>query len=180
MLVDLWDLKQSKSQGRPFTANHDLYLATLDTICGVAFGMDKSKAALANEYHHIEGFSTGIYDVSSQPVDFPVAATDADIDALLDIPEMIAIAQKSPFPTLAQWLAMLKPKHARAHFARQSLIKRKTTESLKNMYAMGEKYSAKSALDHLLQREMAAAAKTGRRPDFYSPVIRDEVRIVKG
>ncbi|POR31587.1 Putative cytochrome P450 312a1 [Tolypocladium paradoxum] len=175
LLVDLWGLKLSKAQGRPFSATHDLNLAALDMISSVAFGMGESKAALKQETLHARCFNVDPYRAPNEPADFPTASAGPEIEALLDIPEMVAIAQGSPFPSLAQWLALLKPKHARAHWHRRSLLRRQTARSLHRLALLGEKSVPESALDQLLWREKMAASKMGREPDFYSPAIRDEV-----
>ncbi|PHH62804.1 hypothetical protein CDD81_6696 [Ophiocordyceps australis] len=175
LLVDLWGLKQSKAGTRSFSATRDLYLATLDMISSVAFGMEDSKAALKSEILCTQGFDVEPAEGVHEPVVFPCAPEDAEIEALLDIPDMVALAQSSPFPTMAQWLALLKPKHARAHWNRKSLLRRQTAKSLHRLSLMGEKAVPESALDELLWRESMAASKTGRNADFYSPAIRDEV-----
>ena len=118
LLVDLWRLKQSKADERPFPALRDLYMATLDMISGVAFGMDSSKASLKREIAQMH-CPEGTFSSELRPADFPASRNDPDTEALLNISEMISIAQRSPFPALAQWLALLNPRHARAHCAKQ-------------------------------------------------------------
>jgi len=175
LLVDLWRTKQSKAHDRPFAAGHDLYLTTLDMISSVAFGMEESKSALKAELHAARSFSPSAFEVETEPVCFPPAPEDPEMEVLMDIPDMIAVAQASPFPALAQWLALLKPKHARAHWHRRALLKRQTERCLYNLALLGDKNAPDSALHQLLWREKMAASRAGRRPDFYSPAIRDEV-----
>jgi hypothetical protein len=175
-LVELWDLKRRKAQGRPFKADHDFYLAALDIICSVAFGMEDSKAALHKEASHTV-FADGADPASKgseEPFDFAPVDPDPEIAALLDIPDMMALGQRAPFPNLAQYIALLKPEHAKGWYYRRALIKRQIVNSLKklNKGGMG---SRESALDQLLWREMCAADKAGREPEFFSPIIRDEV-----
>ncbi|OAQ71843.1 cytochrome P450 monooxygenase [Purpureocillium lilacinum] len=175
LLVDLWRTKQSKAHDRPFAAGHDLYLATLDMISSVAFGMEESKSALKGELYAARSFNPSAFEVETEPVCFPPAPEDPEMEALMDIPDMIAVAQASPFPALAQWLALLKPKHARAHWHRRALLKRQTERCLYSLALLGDKNAPDSALHQLLWREKMAASRAGRRPDFYSPAIRDEV-----
>ncbi|KAF5136941.1 Cytochrome P450 monooxygenase TRI13 [Metarhizium anisopliae] len=176
-LVHLWGIKELKALERPFSANHDLYLSTLDTICAVAFGMDREMSAVGHQTRHVEGFKPvenwGLGVVAR----FPTAPTDAYLESILDIPEMVAIAQKSFFPTLSQRLALLSPKHARAHWNRRRLIRKQTEQALRRISSLGDQYTPKSALDHLLHREMMASSRAGRAPDFFSPAIRDESRL---
>ncbi|KAM5345899.1 hypothetical protein ACJ41O_011760 [Fusarium nematophilum] len=173
-LVDLWSLKLEKGGGRPFVADRDFSLATVDIICSVAFGLDEDKATLRREFSHIQSLDLAPLPTVDEPVSFPQAPADPEIDALFDIREMIAIATSSPFPAWGQRLAMLIPRHARAWWYRRGLIRRQTRNSVKKLQDGGEG-RRESALDQLLWREMNAAKKADREPDFYSPVIRDEL-----
>lgn len=151
ILVDLWSLKQSKAGFRAFPAARDLSLATLDMISSAAFGMEKSNAALSKEVEQVQSFHPEMALDMSGPLEFPRAAQAPDIEALLDMADMMAIAQGSPFPTLAQWLALLKPRHARAHWQRRALISRQTTKSLRRLASTGDESVPESALDELLR-----------------------------
>lgn len=144
-------------------------------ISSVAFGMEESKSALKGELYAARSFNPSAFEVETEPVCFPPAPEDPEMEALMDIPDMIAVAQASPFPALAQWLALLKPKHARAHWHRRALLKRQTERCLYSLALLGDKNAPDSALHQLLWREKMAARRAGRRPDFYSPAIRDEV-----
>src|SRR5699024_2020292 len=93
LLVDLWRTKQSKAHDRPFAAGHDLYLTTLDMISSVAFGMEESKSALKAELHAARSFSPSAFEVETEPVCFPPAPEDPEMEVLMDIPDMIAVAQ---------------------------------------------------------------------------------------
>lgn len=175
-LVALWNLKTAKAYGRPFSADHDLYSATLDMICGVAFGMEDAKSALRHQTAHVQATNPIFPSIEGGPVCFSPAPAIPELEALFNIPEMIAIAQASPFPLLAQSMALLKPRHARAHWNRRALIRRQIDRSLQRLALAGSD-GCESALDQLLWREMNAAKEAGRLPDYYSPAIRDEVRI---
>lgn len=142
--------------------------------------MEKSKAALSKEMLRVQSFDIKGGPESSAVVEFPRATQDPEIEALLDMANMMAIAQGSPFPTLAQWLALLKPRHARAHWHRRVLLRRQTEKSLQRLASTGDESVPESALGQLLRREKRAAAKMGRPPDFWSHAIRDEVRLCAG
>ena len=173
LLVRLWKRKQSK--GQPFSARRDLYITTLDMISSVAFGMDNASGGLARELAHLENVDHP--DQSERgPAQFRQAPSDPRTEALLDMSKMISIAQGSPFPRLAQWLALLcSPTHVYAYWCRRSLWKHQTAMSIHHFTSESEKPTVKSALDLLLLREKTAAERIGRNPDYYSPAIRDEV-----
>lgn len=153
---------------------NDLYSATLDMICAVAFGMDDKSSSLQHEISHIQSISPTFPDVKGEPACFTSAPVTPELEGLFNIPEMVSIAQASPFPSISQALALLNPKHARAHWNRKTLMMRQTDKSLQRL-TLGGSIECKSALDQLLWREMNAAKVAGRLPDYYSPVIRDEV-----
>ncbi|PHH80809.1 hypothetical protein CDD80_6899 [Ophiocordyceps camponoti-rufipedis] len=178
LLVRLWHLKHSLAGARPFAADHDLCLAMLDMISSAAFGMEKSEATLTRETTYLTCRLRSGPVLGPGPADavvFPRAEQSPETEALLDIADMVSIAQGSPFPTLAQWLALLKPRHARAHWNRRRLLRRQTAKSLHRLAVAGDGSVPESALDELLRREKMAASRAGRAPDFYSPDIRDEV-----
>lgn len=144
-------------------------------ICGVAFGMDDTKSALLHEAAHVRSTNPILPKYEGEPASFLQAQAIPEMEALLDISEMLSIAQASPFPSYSQLLALIKPKHARAQWNRKALIKRQIDRSLPRLGLLGAE-GCKSALDQLLWREMNAAKEADRLPDYYSPVIRDEVR----
>ncbi|PTB44227.1 hypothetical protein M441DRAFT_65994 [Trichoderma asperellum CBS 433.97] len=173
-LIALWKLKAFKGYGRPFSVSSDLYSATLDMICAVAFGMEDTSSALQHEISHVQNISPTFPNVEGAPACFPPAPVTPELEGLFNIPEMVSIAQASPFPSFSQTLALLNPKHARAHWNRKTLIMRQTDRSLQRLTLAGLP-ECRSALDQLLWREMNAAKAVGRLPDYYSPVIRDEL-----
>lgn len=167
-------MKRQMSLDHPFSAGNDLYLATMDIICSVAFGMEREKTALHHEITNLDSQNPIPSRSTQDPVTFQPAPLDSELEAVLEIPEMLAIAQRSPMPALAQHLALLKPKHARAQWNRHRLVRRQTKRSLDKLSTKG--FSAReSALDHLLWREINAADKAERKPQLYSAAIRDEV-----
>ncbi|KAL7938653.1 cytochrome P450 [Trichoderma chlorosporum] len=175
-LVTLWNLKASMAHGRPFEAGNDLYSATLDMICGVAFGMEDTKSAIQHETAHVKSTCTNltIPEHEGAPVLFSKAQVIPETEALLDISDMLSIGQASPFPTYSQFFALLKPRHARAQLNRRALMRRQTDRSLPRLRLTGAE-GCQSALDQLLWREMNAAKEANRLPDYYSPAIRDEI-----
>lgn len=147
-------------------------------ICAVAFGMEDTSSALQHETAHVQATAPSFPNVEGEPACFAPAPITPELDGLFNIPEIVSIAQASPFPSFSQALALLNPKYARAHWNRKTLIMRQTDKSLQRLTLAGS-YKCKSALDQLLWREMNAAKETGRLPDYYSPAIRDEVRLLQ-
>lgn len=141
-------------------------------ICGIAFGMEQAHGSLASSIRHIKSRQSGTLQPGTKTFQFPQPTLSPEVEALLNMPNMVATAQSSLLPELS-WLALLKPKNAMS-FWRRRVLMRQMTDSL---LARTEASPAECALGHLLQREQEAAEKAGREPDFYSPAIRDEVSL---
>ncbi|KAL7940197.1 cytochrome P450 [Trichoderma barbatum] len=168
-LIKLWTLKASISHGKPFLADRDIHLATLDIICTVAFGTESLKSALQNEVSHVKSGLLQLPSNGGEAVCFSSGAAIPDLEALLNAPKMISVAQGSLFPRLSQFLALLNPKNGLAYWNRKVLIKRQ-----KEMGPAGSG-ECRCALDQLLRHEMDYAKKDKRPPDYYSATIRDEI-----
>lgn len=61
--------------GQPFLASEDLYMATLDSICSVAFGLEKSKRSVTAELDHLQSLpkptnTSGHLTDGSEPIAF--------------------------------------------------------------------------------------------------------------
>ncbi|KEY73823.1 hypothetical protein S7711_03121 [Stachybotrys chartarum IBT 7711] len=174
-ILALWELKLQKGQGRPFAADHDLFLGMLDIISSVAFGMEGMSPALQQEAAFLETINPNLPASAAEPVSFDRTTMSREVEALLDIPEMLAIGQGSPFPKTTQILAALfRPKHARAFWHQRSLMVDQTNKALRKVTDGGED-TRSSALDYLVLREMKIAERLGRKPNSYSPAIRDEL-----
>lgn len=172
-LIQLWTMKMEKGRGCPFRVDHDFHLAVLDSICSVAWGLEEEKEALCREARHLEAFSPDIPPEGDDPVNFVNAPMDPDMAALVNMSDMIDMAQRCPFHFLS-FFAMLRPKNAKAWWHRRRLVYRQTT---KRVERLRRGMPLDCALDQLLRREESAAEKAGREPDFYSPIIRDEVSV---
>ncbi|KAL7904529.1 cytochrome P450 [Trichoderma velutinum] len=173
-LIRLWDVKTYMSQGKPFRADRDIYLATLDIICTVAFGPGMLQSALQEEILHIKSDHPRLSHDPMESVYFSPAAAIPELESLLNATKMISVAQASIFPGLSQFLALLNPKNGLAYLNRKLFIRRQIESRLKEMDCAGSS-ECKCALDQLLRREINDANKAERLPNFYSATIRDEI-----
>lgn len=88
--------------------------------------------------------------------------------------EYIGNLFKSTWPTQSHRYQMLTNSRLRRQLReRDDLIKERIAKSLKGLES-GDQIQ-RSAVDLILQRELAVAKKEGRAPDFYSRRIIDEV-----
>lgn len=145
-------------------------------ICSVAFSMEDERSSLRSEMSHVQSLNLGVAPDLDNPVAFPWGPLSPETEALLDLQSMVAIPTSSPFPAIAQRLALLKPKHARAHWNRRALIRRQAERSMEKLASRGSD-GCESALDQLILREIGRAQREGRKPNAYSGEIRDEVSL---
>ncbi|KAL7904335.1 cytochrome P450 [Trichoderma velutinum] len=173
-LIKLWAVKAYISQGNPFRADRDIYLAALDIICTVAFGPGNLQSALQKEMLHVKSDQPKLSRDPMEPVSFSPAPAIPELESLLNATKMISVAQSSMFPGVSQFLALLNPKNELAYLNRKLFIQRQIESRLKEMDCAGSS-ECKCALDQLLRREMNDASKAKRLPNFYSGTIRDEI-----
>ncbi|KAJ8122872.1 hypothetical protein O1611_g9731 [Lasiodiplodia mahajangana] len=174
-LIDLWTLKAELGGGRPFNARRDIFDAAIDIINAAAFGLEDDQSTVKNQLD----FLLSKPDFRPTPeadgsVTFPELPPLPDIAAI----EAIGIHQgeqiKAPFPRLAHRFAMLTNPTLAQSVARKDRFLRNEIDKAVVRLRKGES-GTRSAMDHILQREMHAADKAGREPVFHSPRIHDEL-----
>jgi hypothetical protein len=174
-LVDLWELKAEVAQGRPFPAFEDISEATIDIILAVSFGFDHSRSITKR---HVESLSAQPKIVpldSTTPVELPRPALSPEIHALVVVNQSLHLSINSPLPGLHHWI-MKKTKWRREFELKEDIITEQVDKSIKRLTAPDSASSdIKSALDHMILREVSAAQKAGKKPDFNRPSMRDEV-----
>jgi cytochrome P450 len=174
-LVELWGLKAELGEGRPFNARRDIVDAAIDIINAAAFGLDDDQSTVKNQLDFLlskPGFRPELNADGS--VAFPVLPTLPDVAAVEAIALHLGEQFKTPFPKLAHRFAMLTSPTLAKNFVRKDKFLRGEIDKAVMRLRRGEG-GTRSAMDHILQREMNAANKAGREPVFHSPRIHDEL-----
>ncbi|KAI0127598.1 cytochrome P450 [Xylariales sp. AK1849] len=174
-LIDFWALKATAAKGKPFDALRDIIDAALDIINAAAFASDASMSTLKHQLDYLETVDhSQLVDSSHGSIQFPRAADVPDIAAIYTITEHLGTQFRSMKPRLDHKIRLLtSPKLRRSIAQKDAMISREIDRSVAR-FRSGDN-TMFSALDHVLQREMSAAQKTGRSPDFHSPRICDEL-----
>ncbi|KAI0448178.1 cytochrome P450 [Xylaria telfairii] len=181
-LVDLWTLKAELGEGRPFKARRDIFDAAIDIINAAAFGLEDDQSTVKNQSDFLRskpGYKPAINDDGT--VAFPELPTLPDIAAIEAIGLHLGEQFKAPFPKLMHRFQMLTSPTLAGNFARKDKFIYDEIDKAVVRLRKGES-GTRSAMDHILQREMNAAEKAGRDPIFHSPRIHDELfgyRMVK-
>jgi hypothetical protein len=165
-LLEVWRLKSALADGHPWSAPRDIYHTALDAIWAAAFGTHpgatKSQLKLLSTTNKIHQPQS-----RDMPVEFPEAATPPAFDAIITLTDSLETTVKSLVPKLHHWVLRQLPYMRSAKAYKDRYI----TESLerarkKFSEALEKDESVNSAMEHMLRRELAAAKKEGRAPEY--------------
>ncbi|CCF33717.1 cytochrome P450 monooxygenase [Colletotrichum higginsianum] len=177
-LVELWSLKAKWALDHPFDAHRDLQNSALDIIMAAAFGQADGSSVLWQ--HIIQEAGHRPVTVPSNPVEpviFRNLELPAEYQATVDITHFMGRVVTSPFPTQQAWLLKKFTKVGDVFMAKDQFIKSRIQKAVSRLDGNGSAKDkvAKSALDYIVLREVAAAKKAGCKPMLDSKRIEDEL-----
>lgn len=173
--VELWKAKARIADGRPFEAAEDIVRMTLDIIRNVAVG--KSEDTLIGAYleqiHAELGTGPAAHAGAASkdtPFQFPKPPRDDTLEAQHRMND--AITPAVPIPPKLFHAINNRTRHMREAYAwKDQLLRKQVAVAVKRMEA-GE--PLESALDYMVQRELASAKKQQRAPVYDSKEMFDE------
>ncbi|TQV92216.1 cytochrome P450 monooxygenase [Cordyceps javanica] len=193
-LLELWRLKRRLAgTARPFAAARDLSHATLDALYDFAYGDGTDERALAEQLRLLRalGAATAVAGPGAapdRPVEFPHAPLPPAMDAVLRTTENIPTVAVTGFPDIAWRVLAWFPRVRRLRALKDRFIREQVDKAVRRLDDVGLEdddndtaatagsYSKlKCALDLILHRERALAAKEKREPVYWSDVIKDEM-----
>ncbi len=177
-LVALWSLKAELSAGHPFAAFQDMHNTALDIILTAAFGFGDDQSVLKREWDALTNVGpAGLRTPANAEaaMEFPLIDPPAEPHALATISDSISITFFSATPLLSHWYA--KQTRLRKHLAlKNKVVWREIDRAVDRLFANGfNQEAATCALDRMLIRELANAKKDGRKPEFKTARVHDEV-----
>ena len=179
VMVELWRAKSNLAAGRPWSATGDIDQVALDAVLSFAFGsgFGERHSSIRPALAAIRKLSSLDLNTSSidAPVEFPSGDVDEVIRATLELVATVEQVQGSPLPDLKWAFVNSLPRIRRATKIKEKYIKHELTDAIQRL-ANSSTEHVKSAVDHMVFRERMLAEKDGRRADFYSRVMMDEVR----
>lgn len=174
-LINLWDDKLRLAQGRPFNADNDIFRAALDAIWAATFGTEIGTMKAQTKFlSSVDSVELGI-DVDKEAI-LPEAPSPPTFEALITLMDSAAVNFRSPIPKLHHWIIRQMKYFRSAKALKDNLIVGEL-EKAKQRFSEDQdsKGTVKSALEHVVLRELAVAAKEGRPPAYKSTIIQDEV-----
>ncbi|KAI5918404.1 cytochrome P450 [Camillea tinctor] len=188
-LIKLWRLKAKIGGGRPFDSHKDVFQGALDAILGVAFGKDFKHHAIRPKVEYLSSLDDAAikelglnrtetnYD---EPVTFPEGPKDKVIAAILDLADSLDGMPGSAFPKLKwAWISrMTNARHAiktRKQFIERELKRAVELQKTKEGSGKDPRARAQSAIELMVRNEREMAKSSGRKPNYLSPVMNDEI-----
>jgi hypothetical protein len=180
-LVRLWDVKAQLAQGRPFTAADDIYDTALDAVHGFSYGQDFEHRAIQSTLEYYERRTPEVTErldhkgSVNNAIEFPAQEKDKVIKSVLALTSTFAEVQGT-FTAHLKWpILMRMPRLVKAKEVRDETIRKQIGAAVERTRTHPDPSTVRSAVDHMVRREMSMAEKEGRAPDFYSPAMFDEV-----
>ncbi|KAI9690325.1 MAG: hypothetical protein M1822_009286 [Bathelium mastoideum] len=172
-VIELFEMKMSLANGRPFSVKKDFEYASLDIMVEFAFGKNWAHTATGSQIELLSRTGAPTVEPSAldQPVTFPKVPIVDFLNSVCEAPEIVEKTINAIMPRLQTWW-----------WSKQSWYKRIFDEKervMKEQVAIGvESYRSghvSTGIEHMLMREGIRAEKGGREPDFESNVFRDEM-----
>ncbi|KAG5962299.1 hypothetical protein E4U58_003934 [Claviceps cyperi] len=174
-LIGLWKTKMDAAQGRPFAALDDLRELSWELTSTLTFGFDEERSVLKRHRECLssKGLSTSWTD-AARIVCFERPPLAPELEALVMMSKYIQFTTSNFAPHLQVWV--LKRTKWRKYFQRkEKFLSDEINKSVERLFAISSDSSRrKTVIDHLLERELVVAEKSGSRPNFHKSSIRDE------
>ena len=120
--------------------------------------------------------STG---TKEDPLSFPHGKLPDVMWAFMELTELVAYLLGNPFPHLTWAYVLRKPASKKAYQIKEDYIQGELKQAVQRLSEGGAEKPS-SAVDYIVSREKAMSEKEGRKPDFFSRMIVDEVRDASG
>ncbi|KAH8891734.1 cytochrome P450 [Thozetella sp. PMI_491] len=176
-LIDLWTAKSTIAQNLAFKASRDISEAALDIVWAAAFGgpitesITHAKLGNLSERKHSK-----LPDIGTATYEFPSQPPTPRFQALINVVAAVEISFTTPVPRLH--LALLKSftQLGRDFATKDRTIREEIQKSVARLSIGTESdQNVKSAMDHMVLREMRVSEKASRASDFHSAAMYDEL-----
>ena len=108
--------------------------------------------------------------IRDSPIEFPKAPMPPSYDAIVTLTNSIETTVQSPIPKLHHWLLRQLPYMRSAKGYKDRYITEALHRACEKFSGTSEKDElVNSAIEHLLRRELVAAKKEGRDPEYVYP-----------
>jgi hypothetical protein len=187
-LVELWEAKMVIAKERSFSVSDDVFHFALDAVIAFSFGGNTGHEALEPQIKLLADLSGEERKklVSGRGMDddvsFPAVTLDEETTSILAMIEGLETILGMPMPMviwkILEWTTLRRRLAAKNRFIRKQLVT--AVSRLEQTEEKGGDESwFRSAADLIVSREKRSAAKDGRKPEYMSGVIQDEVSMIR-
>lgn len=172
-LIRLFEAKANLANGRPFRVREDYARAVLDIMLYHAFGENFSESALEPQLELLSKVTPSSIPEGNtdEPVAFAEAPRSFFLELLHETAEIMERTTISSTPQLSFWWWSKQTWYKKIVAERNRVMLGQLRKAADNLHAG----RVKSALDHMMMREQAAAKKQGRAARLISQSMADEV-----
>lgn len=176
-LITLWKEKMRLSKNRPFSVKTDIYNTALEAIWAVFFGNEETATITREQINLLSSMKDiNLPPTADEDVDFPLAPTPPAFDAILRLTDSLEYVVKSPFPRLTGRAMRWMPSLRKRMKVKDAVIAAQISKAEKRMaHSKDSEGKITKGVDHMLRRELQAAERRKRAPDYYSKVMIAEV-----
>jgi len=191
-MIEIWKLKSTMAECRPFAAHDDIAYSLLDAIFAAMFGSHpEAESITTTRLHILSRWKPTASDLPfnlDQPFSFPSAPLTPIVSSVLTLAELLGHLQLSPFPRLTSFFMRQLPYIRRAVATKDAYIRGaidtcllmfdETANSKINTNNDNNNNTTPTppatALHSVLLRERSLSLKTSRPPSYHSRAIADE------
>ncbi|KAI0156917.1 cytochrome P450 [Xylariaceae sp. FL1272] len=175
-LVELWQLKSSMSQDRPFDAVSDIGYFAFDTIMSSAIGLEETDGNINRQLSHLQELSVTQPMWSAEnhemSVTFPSAGSSAELRALLVNEQSLWKGFYVPWPRLYHFIDKLRPTVRDANRTIGAYFDKWTKTAISRL-KQGK--DSETALEFIIQRQVDVSIDSAVEATINDPRIRDSV-----
>ena len=177
-MLELWRSKGKMAQGRPFCASSDVRDFAFDAVLAASFGQSKATSIVESQIRHVASSTVQVPESIDVPVEFSREAFSEEYDAISKVSDSLGIAIRSIFPKHEMWFRQTFTQLGKYYRTKDKFMHQRVQDSAKRMMSTTkEERRLRSALDHMILREIETAAKQDRKPDLDASRIKDEVSL---
>ncbi|CAO2649095.1 Nn.00g100440.m01.CDS01 [Neocucurbitaria sp. VM-36] len=172
-LISLWREKMRLSKGRPFSTKVDIYGTALEAIWAAVFGNEDTATITREQVNLLSSMDNiKLPSTEDEEVDFPRAPAPPAFDAILKLTDSLEHVLKSPFPRLTGRVMRWIPSISKLIKLKDAVIAAQISKAEKRMAEIkGNPDKISNAVDHMLRRELMAAERQRRLPNYHSKVM---------
>ncbi|KAH8888496.1 cytochrome P450 [Thozetella sp. PMI_491] len=182
-LIEIWRMKASMSNGRPFSGARDITAVCFESIQRISLGPNKEDmvrsylAYLRTYFGERQSFHPPAEENLGQndnSCTFPDFQETEEFKCIKLGEKTIVRAMGTPVPKLFWKLYSLSPAVRNILRVKEESFQKYVSQALLRLRSAGNG-DVTSGLEYMLQREILLAEKASREPAFDTPTIRDEL-----